>query len=71
MSWTFRALRRYTVAESLIVDGVPRTAKVDIGCSGGGCPAKSTTRQSPSVRVCKGKGERWRCRIKPARRLAA
>ncbi|MGZ4195538.1 MAG: hypothetical protein ACXVFQ_03910 [Solirubrobacteraceae bacterium] len=54
LNFTFTVFPRFTIFTSVTAVKVPRGAKLDIGCKGGGCPFAHRTVKAPTTRlVCK------------------
>src|SRR5205807_3178528 len=63
MNWVFDpTLATQTVVDSMIVKALPGGAKVFLSCPSKGCPIKSHTATVHKHRVCKGKGNKRKCR---------
>jgi hypothetical protein len=69
MTWAFQHFARYTIVRSLIVDGVPAGAKVNVSCKGGGCPFASHTAAVSKPPACKRKHCRPKTRTVDLSRL--
>jgi hypothetical protein len=54
MTWTFQQYRSYATVRSLVVQGVPWSARIEVSCRGKGCPSEYAITAAVARKRCKG-----------------